>query len=230
MLRKIIRATQKGLQLYVSICLARRALRIPRRARQTRPESALGRISTSECLHDIPSGLQDAGREQTGQIGSVLRPSESRERPEARAEPSVEDILVSNLYSVSLQPSSGNRISTERPTLNRVDKERGNLTSLNFLSGHAFLALTRAVPISTGRAALGGLPTFFFGSSGEPPVAGIVDIHLSFEAHMIHGALMAPPQLSRDAPVVDVCHPVEVALLRRLGPDLDLASLDRSDL
>ena len=40
---------------------------------------------------------------------------------------------------------------------------------------------------------------------------------------------MAPPQLARDAPVVNVVHPVQINLLVILGDDRDLAAFDCLD-
>ena len=40
---------------------------------------------------------------------------------------------------------------------------------------------------------------------------------------------MAPPELTGDAPVVDVFHPVEVGLREALGDELDRAVLDDAD-
>ena len=40
---------------------------------------------------------------------------------------------------------------------------------------------------------------------------------------------MAPPELARDAPVVDVLHPLEVGLRILLRRELDVALLDRRD-
>src|SRR5689334_18009126 len=59
-------------------------------------------------------------------------------------------------------------------------------------------------------------------SSGEPEliVAGITGF--SLHSRKVHGAAVSPPELSTDAPVVDVFQPAEVALLGRLRLDLDL--------
>src|ERR1035438_4420057 len=43
------------------------------------------------------------------------------------------------------------------------------------------------------------------------------------------GDAMSPPQLTRDAPVVDVLHPVEINLFVIFGNDGDLAALDGFD-
>ncbi len=40
------------------------------------------------------------------------------------------------------------------------------------------------------------------------------------------GDLMAPPELTRDAPVVDVFHPVEIRFREALGNEFDRAVLD----
>ena len=40
---------------------------------------------------------------------------------------------------------------------------------------------------------------------------------------------MAPPQLARDAPVVDVAHPLDVGLAVLLGREADVALVDRGD-
>ncbi len=62
-------------------------------------------------LHDVPSGLQETGREEAVQIKRLLGPSQGSKWPQTRREPGVEDVFVAdpglksqNVYRLQLIP------------------------------------------------------------------------------------------------------------------------------
>ena len=52
---------------------------------------------TRKDIHNIPASLEDTGGKETRQIRGVVGPAQSSKWPETRAEPSIENILISDL-------------------------------------------------------------------------------------------------------------------------------------
>lgn len=80
-----------------------------------------------------------------------------------------------------------------------------------------------------GECSLGLLLSLLTSLASEPPLA-IQGINLlALNLGEVDWAPVAPPQLTGDAPVVDIRHPGVEASLRRLGANLDSAVLDSSN-
>ena len=133
---------------------------------------------------DILGGYEIARRIELVEIGSLLRPAESRERPKPRAEPGVENVGI----------------------LLKVGERQ---------SGIARLDLRLLERLLSG---LGDKHQLLFPIPNSP-----------FPAKRICRNSMPPPKLTRNAPILNVLHPVEINLAPALGNELNLARLDGFD-
>ena len=114
--------------------------------------------------NDVIARDQDAGREELLNIRRLIGPAHSRERPESRAEPRIEDVRVAmDVFAMAV------------------------LTFCDVFPADGRLAAVIAVPDRD---------------------------------------LMAPPELTADAPVVDVFQPVIIGLDETVGDELRLAVFD----
>ena len=95
----------------------------------------------------------------------------------------------------------------------------GQLTIENVL-------ITLKSKLLAGQGSLGLLLGLLLSPASEPELL-LGDISsASLDLGKVRRALVTPPELSADTPVIDVLHPAVVTSLGSLGPDLDLAILD----
>ena len=116
---------------------------------------------------DVVAGDQGVSRVEIFQLRGLVRPAQGRERPQRRAEPGVQRVLIL---------------------------------------------------VQVGAAALRAGGGRFLG-----------DDHLAAVVAVVGRDAVAPPELTGDAPVLDVLHPVVVGLVHPLGNQLDLAIADNVD-
>ena len=116
---------------------------------------------------DVVAGNQGVSRVEIFQLRGLVRPAQGRERPQRRAEPGVQRVLIL---------------------------------------------------VQVGAAALRAGGGRFLG-----------DNHLAAVVAVVGRDAVAPPELTGDAPVLDVLHPVVVGLVHPLGDQLDFAVADNVD-
>ena len=133
---------------------------------------------------DILGGYEIARRIELVEIGSLLRPAESRERPKPRAEPGVKNVGI----------------------LLKVGERQSGITRLGLRLLERLLG------------GLGDKHQLLFPIPNSP-----------FPAKRICRNSMPPPKLTRNAPILNILHPVEINLAPALGNELNLARLDGFD-
>ncbi|KAI3493165.1 hypothetical protein L1887_42182 [Cichorium endivia] len=90
------------------------------------------------------------------------------------------------------------------------------------------LVLLERVALAAGEL-VGALLRLLERPADDPELVVAAVLRLALDVDKVDGAAMAPPELTRDAPVLDVLHPSEELLLGDVGSDGHLAGADALD-
>jgi hypothetical protein len=192
---------------------------------------------------DVEAGDQNAGREIAFQFLGILGPAERTNGPQAAGKPGVQHIGVAPhrkdqprrvLIDLVLRQARGQRMGGRMAVLDldhpgMIERHRQGRDHIVELRAHAVEIGRGVVPLAAADQIVGGQKAQHL-DLVERAVALVIDKAVEPQVEAVPDRdAMAPPELARDAPGLDILQPVEIHLTVLVGQDVDMALAHRLD-